>query len=244
VGALVVALVVVLAIGLSGGGGGSSDGTSTREADGTTTERTTDSTTDEPATDTQSTPETTATAPPETTTGDAPASDADVEVKGGGILAAGPATRDPAAGQPIAGTGTPVDYVSVDGTWRTLMARPGGGWKTPRRIERGSALERIRQQGPEGRLILVDHTPSQPAGFDTSGVAESRTITGTRFGDKPGYRFMDTRIGSIPECARLWCVDVPLNQTDQGPGWGVLVAAPTPEEACATVERVARATGP
>jgi hypothetical protein len=240
VGGLLLALVVVLALAL---GGGDPDPV----AD-TTTSRTTADAGDEPSgestTEETPPPTTEQAAPPATTAPDAaPAAD-EVAVQGGGTVAAGAATRDPAAGQPLAGTGVPADYVAPDGSWRTLVARPGDGWEVPRRIERGSALARMRQEGPGGRLILVDHTPRQAAAFETSNVLETRTITGTRLGDATGYRFSDARIGSIPECSRLQCVDVPLNQSDKGPGWGVLVAAPTAEEAWATVERVARATGP
>ncbi|CAB4907512.1 unannotated protein [freshwater metagenome] len=244
VGGLLLALVVVLALALGGGDGGDSR---TTEADGASTRTTssTERTDEEPPTETSAAdaPATTE-APPSTTEGAPPAQDA-VEVEGGGSIAGGAATRDSAAGQPLAGSGTPADYVAADGGWRTLVNRPGDGWEAPTRsMQGGGTLERLRQSGPDGRLILVDHTPSQAASFDTSDVLETRTITGTRFGDRPAYRFRDGRIGSIPECSRLQCVDAPLNQGDRGPGWGVLVAAPTAAEAWATAERVIRATGP
>lgn len=243
VGALAIALVVVLALAL---GGGSDPSPSPRADTGTTTERTT-STEQEPADTPAQTPaeQPTETDPPATTsTEDAPPADGATQVRGGGTIVAGAATRDPAAGQPLAGDGVAADYSAPGAVWGTLIVRPTGDWSAPRRSSQGSALMRLRQQGPEGRLILVDFTPTQAASFDTANVLETRQIAGTRFGDVPGYRFQDGRIGSIPECARLQCVDVPLNQSPDGPGWGVLVAAPTAEEAWATAERVAKATGP
>jgi hypothetical protein len=235
--------VVVLALALRGGGDDPDRGTP--EADGTTTRttRTATSTAEAPSTGTSTAEAPAGEDPPATTAGTPPA-DAETPVDGGGTLAAGAATRDPETGQPLAGSGTGVDYVAPDGAWRTLLVRPGDGWEAPTRSMRGSALERVRQAGPGGRLLLVDHTPSQAATFDTANVLETRTISGTAFGDRPAYRFKDGRIGSIPECARLQCIDVPLNQGDRGPGWGVLVAAPTAAEAWATVERVVRSTGP
>ena len=244
VGGLLVALVVVVALALQGGDGDDGSRTTAREPDGTAT-RTERTTTDEEPTGTSTAeqPATTESEPPPTTE-EAPPADGEVAVRGGGSIAAGPASREPAADQPLPEGGVPANYVAADGSWGTLVARPGNGWNRPRRTGEGSALERLRQSGPGGRLILVDHTPAQAASFDTSNVLETRTITGTRFGDVQGYRFQDGRIGSIPECSRLQCVDVPLNRGEQGPGWGVLVAAPTPEEAWATAERVVRATGP
>ncbi|MGX6449994.1 hypothetical protein ACVU7I_18310, partial [Patulibacter sp. S7RM1-6] len=136
-------------------------------------------------------------------------------------------------------------YTAPEDAWSTLVAEPRRGWLAPVRSSRsGGALFRLRQRGPDGRLIIVDHTPSQAAAFDASGgVLETRTIAGTRYGDVQGYRFKDARIGSIPECASLECVDIPLNASDGGPGWGVLVAAPTPDEAWGLAERIARTTG-
>lgn len=245
VGGLVIALAVVLALAFRGGGDDDGTTTSAREPEGTTTQ--TESTTGEEPTGTttdEGPPATTDTAAPGTTTGEQPANEDEIDVQGGGTIAAGGPTRDPAAGQPLAGTGTAADYVAGDGSWRTLVARPTAGWGLPTLGNPGSSLERLRQSGPGGRLILVDHTPRQPASFDTSNVLETRQIGGTAFGDVTGYRFKDARIGSIPECRRRQCVDVPLNQGENGPGWGVLVAAPTAAEAWATAERVVRATGP
>ncbi|WP_026910230.1 serine/threonine-protein kinase [Patulibacter minatonensis] len=243
VGVLVVALIVVVALAFKGGDDGG-DGPSRTTADRPTTTRETRSTTEEaPATTDEEPPATTDAAPPATTDA-APPTDEEVDVEGGGTLSAGPATRDPAAGTPLAKTGVAADYVAPDGSWRTMLVRPGNGWEAPARTTQSAGLDRVRQSGPKGRLLLVDHTPTQPASFDTTGVLDQMTVTGTAFGDVTGYRFKDGRIGSIPECASLQCVDFPLNQSDQGPGWGVLVAAPTAAEAWATAERVVRATGP
>jgi hypothetical protein len=233
-----------VALGLGGPGGDdtraeTSTRTTTRERPATTT-----STAETPATPEPETEGTTEEPPPTTTEG-ADATADDLTVSGGGTVRGGAPENDPGQGAPLPADGAAATYVSADGTWRTLVARPDGGWSKPTRSSQsGGALIRLRQRGPEGRLILVDHTPKQQAAFDTSNVLETRTIGGTAFGEATGYRFNDARIASIPECASAQCVDVPLNASEDGPGWGVLVAAPTAEEAWGLAERVVRATGP
>ncbi|WP_022930059.1 serine/threonine-protein kinase [Patulibacter americanus] len=244
VGVLLLAVIVAaVALGLGGSGGDDTRAeTSTRT---TTRDRpaSTVSTAETPATP-EPEPEGTTEEPP-TTTEEADPAAADITVSGGGTVRGGAPENDPGQGAPLPADGAAATYVSSDGSWRTLVARPGGGWSKPTRSSQsGGALIRLRQRGPEGRLILVDHTPKQKAAFDTSNVLETRTIGGTAFGEATGYRFNDARIASIPECASAQCVDVPLNASESGPGWGVLVAAPTADEAWALVERVVRATGP
>nr|WP_282599929.1 serine/threonine protein kinase [Patulibacter sp. SYSU D01012] len=246
VAALLVALAVVVVLGLRPGDDGDDaradrgDRTTTRERTRTRTQRAT--TAQAPAS-----PETTPTeaTPPPTTTGPSP-DGGERSVRGGGTLAPGAPDGDPGSGAPLPGDGGAATYTAPDGSWRALLAEPGNGWRSPTRTSQsGGALFRLRQRGPDGRLILVDHTPSQPARFDTGpGVLETRTLSGTRFGDVQAYRFKDARIGSIPECASLECVDVPLNEGEGGPGWGVLVAAPTPDEAWGLADRVARTLAP
>jgi serine/threonine-protein kinase len=244
VAALLVAVVVVGALALGGGSGDDpqADAATTTEREReTTTERA--PTTTEAAT-TEEPPATTEQAPPTTTAEDPDPAGDDVSVAGGGTLVAGDAANDPAAGTPLAGDGVAATYAAPDGTWTTLLARPSDDWDAPERTQQsGGALARLRQSGPDDRLILVDHTPDQAATFDTAaGVLETRQVSGTAFGAPSGYRFKDARIASIPECETLQCVDIPLNASEDGPGWGVLVAAPTAEEAWATATRVARAT--
>lgn len=242
----VLLLAVVVAAVVFGLGGSSDDDTRAETSTRTTTRdrpTTRESTADTPATP-EPEPEGTTEEPPTTTEEADPAAD-DITVSGGGTVKAGAPEGDPGQGAPLPADGAAATYVSADGDWRTLVARPAGGWSKPTRSSQsGGALIRLRQRGPEGRLILVDHTPKQQASFDTSKVLETRTIAGTAFGDATGYRFNDARIASIPECASAQCVDVPLNASENGPGWGVLVAAPTADEAWGLAERVVRSTGP
>lgn len=240
---LVVVLGAIAALALGGG----DDGGSTRadRGDRTTTRKRTKTTSTRTAT-TATTPATT-TAPPATTSAETPPADPNrsIPVPGGGTITAGEPAGDD-SGTPLVGDAAAAEYVAPDGSWSTLVARPGNGWETPRRTSMsGGALFRLRQVGPEGRVILVDHTPNQAASFDTSpGVLETRTISDSAFGDVQGFRFRDQRLGDVAPCGSMTCVDVPLNAGDDGPGWGVLVAAPTASEAWATAERIVRATGP
>jgi hypothetical protein len=241
---LLAVVVAAVVLGLGGSGGDDTRAetptrTTTRERPASTTSSAETPATPEPE------PEGTTEEPPPATTEEAEPAAADITVSGGGTIRGGAPENDPGQGAPLPANGAAATYVSSDGSWRTLVARPGGGWSKPTRSSQsGGALIRLRQRGPEGRLILVDHTPKQKAAFDTSNVLETRTIGGTAFGEATGYRFNDARIASIPECAKAQCVDVPLNAAESGPGWGVLVAAPTADEAWALVERVVRATGP
>jgi hypothetical protein len=242
----VLLLAVIVAAAVVGLGG--SDGDDTRAETSTRTTTRERPTTQEPTAEAPATPqpepEGTTEEPPATAEETDPAA-ADITVSGGGTVRGGAPENDPGEGAPLPADGAAATYVAADGTWRTLVARPDGDWSKPTRSSQsGGALLRLRQRGPEGRLILVDHTPKQKAAFDTSNVLETRTIGGTAFGEATGYRFNDARISSIPECASAQCVDVPLNASENGPGWGVLVAAPTAEEAWGLAERVVRATGP
>ncbi len=239
--ALLVALGAVVAIGLSGGDDGG-DVASTRSTSSSAQDegRTTDE--DGTATDAGGTPSGEPSGADEGTTtdgGDAggqPPADG-TPVEGGGVLSAG--SGDPIAGAP------PAEYLAADQGWRTALPTPAeGGWAAPSRTaQSGGALHRVRQAGPDGRVIIVDHTPGQAASFATRRGDERRAVPGTAAGTVTGYGFSDRRISGIPECGAGYCVDVPLNLGPNGPEWGVLAAAPTADEAWATAIRIAQATG-
>jgi len=234
-GLLAVGLVATVVLILTGGADERPRAVATRTADGSDGEEAGAGTT----TDATATGTATATGEqPPAAGGTAGGAEDPAPVAGGGTIA-------PAAGEPLPAGGEPASYADPSGSWRTLLARPRGGWGAPARTsEAGGRRFRLRQAGPDGRLILVDHTPALPATFEARPGDERRPIAGTAFGAVEGYGFRGRRLVGVPECRRSFCVDVPLNAGPGGPGWGVLVAAPTPDEAWATATRVAVATGP
>ncbi|MDX8152425.1 protein kinase [Patulibacter brassicae] len=239
--ALLVALGAVVALGLSRGDDGS-DVASTRSTSSAAQDEGRTTGEGGPATDGDGTSSGDAAGADEGTTtdgGDAgsPPPAGGTPVEGGGVLRAG-------SGAPIAGA-PPAEYLAADQGWRTALPAPAeGGWAPPSRTARsGGALHRVRQSGPGGRVVIVDHTPGQAASFASRRDDERRAVPGTAAGTATGYGFSDRRISGIPECGAGYCVDVPLNLGPDGPGWGVLAAAPTADEAWATAIRIAQATG-
>lgn len=230
---LAAALAGVLVAILAGGGSDEPSGRTTSTRGGKQSTATRDRPATTPAKQGTTTPDGGQTTPDGTTP---------LAVDGGGTI-----TGDaPADGSEIADGVAPAIYDADSQGWRTLVARPDQrSWFTPTRVtQSGGALYRLRQVGPAGRLILVDYTPDQPARFDTSAANDDRVIDSGAFGPVTGYAFERVRVAGIAECATAVCVDVPLNQSDRGPGWGVLVAAPTADEAWATATRIVGETGP
>ncbi|MGE4425608.1 MAG: hypothetical protein AB7G37_04040, partial [Solirubrobacteraceae bacterium] len=238
--ALIIGVLVLLAIaggvavGLTAGGDddprtvASDPGTTTTDPPTTTTAPTTDTTTSVPTTPTTTTtPSTTETSTPGDT----------MRVDGGGTVA-------PADGEGALTDGTATAaYRAPQAAWSAVVARPGGGWAAPTRTWlTAGRLSRLRQSGPGGRVIIIDHTPREAATFDPSRADEQRSVGGTIAGESTAFVFRDAEF--VPECGRLTCVDIPVNAGPNGPGWGILVAAPTVDEALADATLVARSVAP
>ncbi|MCK9248527.1 MAG: serine/threonine protein kinase [Solirubrobacteraceae bacterium] len=235
-------IVGVLALLAAGGGvaiglsaGGDDDPRTVASDPGTTTTPRTTTTTDTSSVPTTPTAPTVPTTPTTTTETAGPATT--MRVEGGGTI-----RTDEGQGALTDGTAT-ATYRAPQGAWSGIVARPGGGWAAPARTWlTAGRLSRVRQSGPGGRVLIVDHTPHEPATFDPSRADEQRSVGGTIAGESTAFVFRDAEF--VPECGRLVCVDIPVNVGANGPGWGVLVAAPTVDEALADATLVARSIAP
>jgi hypothetical protein len=120
----------------------------------------------------------------------------------------------------------PVRYTGYSpaggGFWTEIPS--GGGWSAPVETEetRGR-LYRTTVRGSDGLLLIIDHTPLEPAAFG-AGYHSRRELPHPWFGSMTEYLFTG---GSIPECQTTTCVDYIVNSAGSGPGFGVLAGGTT-----------------
>ncbi len=101
-------------------------------------------------------------------------------------------------------------YSSSSGDWQAGLPS-GGGWQKP--VEAGAtAGGRIRTtvRGPNGAVLVIDHTPLKAARFGGRDGAR-RELSQPWFGSMTEYRLGDDGVGYV------------LNATESGPGFRVLV---------------------
>jgi len=108
------------------------------------------------------------------------------------------------------------------GYWTEIPS--GGGWSSPAESEETAGrLYRTTVRGPDGLLLIIDHTPLEPAAFG-AGYDSRRELPHPWFGSMTEYVFSG---GRIPECQTTTCVDYIVNSAGSGPGFGVLAGGTT-----------------
>jgi hypothetical protein len=108
-------------------------------------------------------------------------------------------------------------YTSDLGSFRTVLPT-GDGWSEPAESQVSDGLFRVRQTGPDGLEVIIDHTPGEAATFKPA----DRCVE-TRVPNFPYSSRCQFRGGTLAPCQRATCVDYLLNAGVDGPGWGVLV---------------------
>lgn len=95
----------------------------------------------------------------------------------------------------------------------------GGGWGEPIETQpTPGRLYRTKINGPDGAILIIDYTPTEPASF--GGAADTQQVVSQpAFGTATEYIFSG---GRIHECAASMCVDYIVNDTERGGGYGVL----------------------
>jgi hypothetical protein len=121
---------------------------------------------------------------------------------------------------------SPVRYAGYSPTggayWTEIPS--GGDWSSPVETEETPGrLYRTTVHGPDGLILIIDHTPLEQAGF--GGDYDSRReLSHPWFGSMTEYTFSG---GNIPECQTTTCVDYIVNSEGSGPGFGVLAGGTT-----------------
>ncbi len=113
-------------------------------------------------------------------------------------------------------------YSSSGGDWQAEVPS-GGGWQKP--VEAGAtAGGRIRTtvRGPNGAVLVIDHTPLGPARFGGKDGSR-RELTQPWFGSMTEYRPAGDAVGYV------------LNATESGPGFRVVVTGA--ERSCRPARR-------
>jgi serine/threonine protein kinase len=141
-----------------------------------------------------------------------------------------PESRTPTTVAPPAERLHYTPYVSVGGGFEAELPA-ASEWSDPSESRPNGEIHRTRMTGPGGLGLLIDVTPNLRATY-----ADESRCRGVEYPQFPLAQECVFQGGSLPECQRARCIDILLNESESGPGYGVLVGGGD----FATAETVAR----
>lgn len=115
-------------------------------------------------------------------------------------------------------------YSGSSGDWQTVVPS-GAGWQSPVESQRPSGGVRTTVRGPEGAVLLIDHTPDAAARFGSK-YRTRRELPQPWFASMTEYRLADDAVGYL------------LNASEAGPGFRVFASGVDPAVARRVASRL------